>query len=183
VQAGQNSVAQAILNVTNLLLGPGSNYAKNPAAAGDSPAVQILATTPYSYTALTQYGESFSDSSVTPYWRTSTWHVAAGAAFANSASAATIVQAAETANQAGNILRALAPNSGAYQNEADVFEPDPIDSYWGQTNYNTLLAYKKKIDPSNVLTCWGCIGWKSNNALYSCYPQVPSCSANGLYPS
>jgi hypothetical protein len=183
MQAGQSSVAQAILNVTNLLLGPGSNYAKDPAATGYSPAVEILATTPYSYTALTNYGESFSDSSVTPYWRTSTWHVAAGTGFANSASVATIVQSAEVANQAGNILRALAPNSGAYQNEADVFEPDPVDSFWGRTNYNTLLAYKKKIDPGNVLTCWGCIGWKNSDSRYSCYPQVPSCSANGLYPS
>jgi hypothetical protein len=96
---------------------------------------------------------------------------------------ATIIKSAEVANQAGNILRALAPASGAYQNEADVFEPDPIDSFWGSANYAKLLAYKKQIDPKNLFTCWGCIGWKGSDSRYSCYPQVPSCSANGLYPS
>jgi hypothetical protein len=179
MQTGQNQVAQAIINVTNLMLGPGSLYQTDPESTGYSQPVEILATTPFAYTALP--GESFSDSSVTPYWRSSTWHVAAAPSFANSASVSAIVQAAEIVHSAGNILRALAPSSGAYQNEAEIFEPDPVDTFWGNTNYRTLSAFKTKIDPGNVLTCWGCIGWKSSDSRYSCYPQVPSCNTNGQY--
>jgi hypothetical protein len=179
IQAGQNTVAEALLNVTNVILGPGSLYAKDSEAKGYSQGVEILAVTPYSYTALP--GESFNDSSVTPAWRTSTWHVAAAAGFANGASVSTIEQAFVEAHNAGNILRALAPNSGAYQNEAEVFEPDPIDTFWGRANYEQLVAIKNQVDPDNILTCWGCIGWDNSDSIYSCYPQVSSCDDNGYY--
>jgi hypothetical protein len=132
--------------------------------------IEILAVTPYSYTPFP--GETFSDSALSPAWRNSTWHIVVGQGFANDADTATIQKAFTTANEAGNILRSLAPDSGAYQNEADVFEPDASDSFWGQANYQRLLRIKKSLDPSNVLTCWGCIGFQQTDPRYSCYPQV-----------
>lgn len=39
-------------------------------------------------------------------------------------------------------IRAITPGAGAYQNEADVYEPDPIGSFWGEKNYARLLAIK-----------------------------------------
>lgn len=36
------------------------------------------------------------------------------------------------AHTAIETLRKLAPESGAYQNETDPFEPDPVQAFWGQ---------------------------------------------------
>lgn len=69
-------------------------------------------------------------------------------------------------------LRQLLPNSGAYQNEADPFEPDPIESFWGADNYARLLDIKRRIDPQNVLTCYNCVGWDAADPRYGCYPKI-----------
>jgi hypothetical protein len=142
----------------------------DPLAVTYGAPIEILAVTPYSYVPFP--GDSFSDSAVTPAWRNSTWHIVLGQGFANDANTAKIETAFSTVNKAGNILRSLAPNSGAYQNEADVFEPDASNSFWGQENYQKLLRIKKSLDPSNVLTCWGCVDFEQTDPRYSCYPQV-----------
>lgn len=74
--------------------------------------------------------------------------------------------------KAGNILRDLAPDSGAYQNEGNVFEPDPVATFWGHENYDRLKTIKAEIDPQNVMTCWGCIGWNLSDKRYSCYLDI-----------
>jgi len=127
---------------------------------------------PSSYTPFA--GESFNDSSVTPTWRNSTWHVAFGQGFSNEADTATINQAFVAATGAGDILRSITPGSGAYQNEADVFEPDPAGTYWGQDNYQKLMAIKAAVDPNNILTCHGCIGWDKSDPRFACYPNIGS---------
>jgi FAD/FMN-containing dehydrogenase len=95
-----------------------------------------------------------------------------GQAFDNDADASTIQAAFRNANRAAQVLRDVTPGSGAYQNEADVFEPQPEEAYWGKENYEKLLAIKKRVDPKNVLTCWGCIGWERSDDRYSCYPSI-----------
>ncbi|KAL7815410.1 FAD-binding domain-containing protein [Trichoderma aethiopicum] len=50
-------------------------------------------------------------------------------------------------------LRAITPEGSAYQNEADVYEPDPIGSFWGEQNHARLLNIKKRLDPDNLLSC------------------------------
>ena len=83
------------------------------------------------------------------------------------------IQAAfRIANSATDILRKLVPEGGAYQNEADVFEPDPAGTFWGQRNYDRLMSIKKYIDPENILTCWNCIGWDQEDERYSCCPSI-----------
>lgn len=84
----------------------------------------------------------------------------------------TISTAFTAVHAAGDKLRALAPNSGAYQNEADVFETDPVGAYWGKENYNKLSAIKHAIDPDNILTCWDCIGSVRTDDRYQCYPDI-----------
>lgn len=79
-------------------------------------------------------------------------------------------------HDAMDLLRDLSPGSGAYQNEADVYEPNPVDSFWGQENYAKLVAMKKELDPENVLTCWGCVGWDRTDPRYGCYPTGVSSS-------
>jgi len=169
--AGQTQFVSALSNISELVIDPNQGTG---ITEGNSAPLELLAVTPYSYQA--PPGTSNTDSSVTPAWRSSTLHVIAGQAIPNGANVSMIQKAFSISHQAGNILRALAPNSGAYQNEADVFEPDPIDSFWGRPNYNKLKTIKASIDPKNILTCWGCIGWNPSDPRYGCYPQVNGCS-------
>lgn len=69
-------------------------------------------------------------------------------------------------------LREITPNGGAYQNEADTYEPDHIHSFWGQRNYDRLSKIKKDVDPSNLITCHQCVGADSDDDRLSCYPQI-----------
>ena len=69
-------------------------------------------------------------------------------------------------------LRAITPDGGAYQNEADVYEPDPIGSFWGEKNYARLLEIKKQLDPENLLSCWNCVGWNPEDERHGCYLNV-----------
>jgi FAD/FMN-containing dehydrogenase len=162
---GQAAVASALANISNIIM-------QDPLAPTYGAPLQILVTPPSSYKALTQYGESFSDSSVTPAWRSAVWHVALGNFFSNEASVAEIQTAFKNAHNAAQILRNITPDSGAYQNEADVFEPDPVGAFWGEKNYEKLKDVKKAVDPQNIATCWACIGWEKSNARYACYPDI-----------
>ena len=54
-------------------------------------------------------------------------------------------------------LRDLAPDTGAYVNEADPLEPDWQKTFWGE-NYPRLARLKKKWDPRGVFWCRPCVG-------------------------
>ncbi|MDY6995989.1 MAG: FAD-binding protein [Actinomycetota bacterium] len=56
---------------------------------------------------------------------------------------------AQETNTAIGIIRAATPGAGTYSNEADYFEPDWQQAFWG-TNYNRLLAIKQRVDPGNL---------------------------------
>lgn len=51
--------------------------------------------------------------------------------------------------KAMDLVRALAPGGGSYANEADYFEPDWQQSFWG-ANYPRLLEVKQRYDPANL---------------------------------
>jgi FAD/FMN-containing dehydrogenase len=130
--------------------------------------LQFLLTAPSNYPTTAANDTS----SITPTWREAVWHVFINVAFANTASASDIQTAFHTAHNATEILRKLVPDSGAYQNETDVFETDPVATFWGEENYERLLSIKKEIDPDNILTCLDCIGWNPSDERYSCYPSI-----------
>jgi hypothetical protein len=54
-------------------------------------------------------------------------------------------------------LRDLSPETGAYFNECDSYEPDRQESFFGK-NYERLLAIKRRVDPENLLWCRRCVG-------------------------
>ena len=59
-------------------------------------------------------------------------------------------------------LRQVAPDMGAYINEADPNEPNFQQAFWGE-NYPRLLEIKRRVDPNDVLWCKPCVGnerWK-----------------------
>lgn len=58
-------------------------------------------------------------------------------------------RAAKETNAAIEVIRAATPGAGTYCNEADYFEPDWQQAFWG-TNYDRLMAIKRKVDPDNI---------------------------------
>ena len=60
-------------------------------------------------------------------------------------------------NKKTDALRKLSPNTGAYFNEAFVYEPNWQKTFWGK-NYEKLARIKKRVDPQNVLWCRRCVG-------------------------
>jgi hypothetical protein len=79
-------------------------------------------------------------------------------------------------------LRALTPGSGAYQNEADSFEPDFVGAYWGEDNYEKLLDIKREVDPQNIMQVHQGVGWdpEAEGGLWDCYPSDPNWLRDGL---
>ncbi|KAJ3912002.1 FAD-binding domain-containing protein [Lentinula edodes] len=110
--------------------------------------------------------------SVTPAWRSSLLHVVLTDGWDFNSSLPEIRAVYRTLSTAMDPLRKLTPTSGAYQNEADVFEPDHEDSFWGE-NYQQLVSIKHKYDPDHLLDCWQCVGWTGPDDLrYECYPSL-----------
>ncbi|KAG8768303.1 hypothetical protein FRC12_005661 [Ceratobasidium sp. 428] len=129
-------------------------------------AAQIMVTAPYSYNAT-----SASDVSATPAWRNALWHTLLVGFWNFNSTAEQQAAVYGTVSSAADRLRAITPGSGAYQNEADVSEPDHENSFWG-SNYSRLVSIKKKYDPKRLLDCWHCVNWQgASNERYQCYTQ------------
>lgn len=79
-------------------------------------------------------------------------------------------KAADRMGQAIHILRAIAPQSGAYLNEADYFEPNWQTAFWG-SNYTKLLEIKKRYDPKGLFYCHHCVGSESWTADGMCLKE------------
>ncbi|KAL2858219.1 hypothetical protein BJX68DRAFT_278227 [Aspergillus pseudodeflectus] len=112
-------------------------------------------------------------SSITPAWRNGLWHVIFTRQFDGTITDPDVVEEIwQTTHDLMNPLRNITPGGGAYQNEADAFEPDPIRSFWGDDNYARLLRIKREVDPTNLLTVWNGVGWDETDEKYSCYPDI-----------
>ncbi|KAJ7185528.1 FAD-binding domain-containing protein [Mycena filopes] len=105
--------------------------------------------------------------SVTPAWRTAIWHAVAEGGWDGAAPLGDEKAAYSGMGAATDYLRAITPDA-AYQNEADVHEPNHEVSFWG-TNYPRLLQIKRKYDPQNLLECWHCVGYNPASPRFSCY--------------
>ncbi|KAK8186483.1 hypothetical protein BC567DRAFT_253939 [Phyllosticta citribraziliensis] len=142
----------------------------DPNAAAYGARIQIFAVAPSNY----KLPGGRDTSSVTPAWRNATWEVFVNSVVnhANEASPLDTRQAFADAHEATERLIALTPGSGAYQNEADTFQSDPEETFWGTENYEKLYEIKRRVDPDNILTCHQCIGWQPGDVRYSCYPDI-----------
>jgi FAD/FMN-containing dehydrogenase len=96
--------------------------------------------------------------SVTPAWRSAALHATLAISWDSTTSFAQEQQYFEDVSNLTSVLRAAAPASGAYLNEADFLEPDWQGAFWGEENYARLLGIKSAYDPGNVLTCRFCVG-------------------------
>jgi len=59
--------------------------------------------------------------------------------------------------KAMEMIEALAPQAGSYANEADYFQKDWQNIFWG-SNYKHLLSIKNKYDPKGLFYCHHCVG-------------------------
>ncbi|KAK3660886.1 hypothetical protein LTR56_000644 [Elasticomyces elasticus] len=167
--SGKQTVIDALQKIASMVTAiTGTASAPDLRSITYGPPLQILVTAPSSYP-----NNDTVPASITPAWRDAIWHVIGGQAMANNAGVSTINKAFQTAHDVAKILEGVAPNSGAYQNEADVFQNNPTQTFWG-SNYQRLLSIKKQVDPKNVLTCWDCVGGSRSDTIYGCYPAAPS---------
>ena len=60
-------------------------------------------------------------------------------------------------NKAMHMIESLAPNAGAYANEANYFQKNWQSAFWG-SNYSKLLKLKNKYDPKGLFYCHHCVG-------------------------
>ncbi|THV00475.1 hypothetical protein K435DRAFT_794111 [Dendrothele bispora CBS 962.96] len=82
--------------------------------------------------------------SVTPAWRSSIWHVGLHlGTWPYNATVEDIRSQYEFVSNINQMARDITPDSGAYFNEGDVYEPDHEQSFWGD-NYPALLEIKRK---------------------------------------
>ena len=84
-------------------------------------------------------------------WVTFEWNVA-------TASASQQERGFRTVASSINILRRAFPDSGTYWNEADYYEPDWANSFWGSKNFAKLKRIKQEVDPKRLFQCWNCVG-------------------------
>ncbi|KAL2833862.1 hypothetical protein BDW59DRAFT_179503 [Aspergillus cavernicola] len=113
------------------------------------------------------------EASISPAWRDGIWQALHFRSYDGSITDPKLVRRiAQNAHDAMNPLRAFTPGSGAYINEADPWEPDYIESFWGEENYARLLGIKREVDPENLLMVHKGVGWEENDGRFSCYPDV-----------
>ncbi|KAF7983609.1 hypothetical protein HWV62_20522 [Athelia sp. TMB] len=135
------------------------------AAAATGQPVQILAAAPVGVP------DTARETSVTPAWRGALWHAMVFGVWARGAGAGVQRAAAAGVDRATAVLAALAPESGTYQNEANVDEPDWERTFWGD-NVQRLKAVKRKYDPDNFFAVWHGVGWEGRrDADFVCYDK------------
>lgn len=108
-------------------------------------------------------GQVFKDASdpnsgVNPAWRRSYVHEIVSRGYTEGTDPATIkaIQNDITYTKVG-AMRAIAPNTGAYMNEADVRDPTYLQDFYG-ASLTKLQAVKCKYDPTSLFYCPTCVG-------------------------
>ena len=108
-------------------------------------------------------GQVFADASdpysgVNPAWRRTYVHNIVARGWAPGSSNATIQAVYEdiTRNKT-QAMKDLAPSTGCYMNEADRFDPDYLQDFYGE-HRGILSEIKRRRDPWNVFYCPTCIG-------------------------
>ncbi|RDX57545.1 FAD-binding domain-containing protein [Lentinus brumalis] len=90
-----------------------------------------------------------SSTGLNPAWRKAVVHAVFGITWPDGASAEEIQQLRGSLESRLTRVRALAPDSGAYLNEASLFEPDARHAFFGG-HYEKLRAVKRKYDPTDL---------------------------------
>ncbi|ORY15247.1 hypothetical protein BCR34DRAFT_478065 [Clohesyomyces aquaticus] len=113
-----------------------------------------------------------SKTGVNPAWRDSMWEVIMGGIWTSNTPLNDRVQIQNTISASIQPFKALTPGGGCYMNEGDWMEGNWQQTFFG-SNYDKLLAIKKRYDPTGLFNCWKCVGWNGyQDPMYSCYAQT-----------
>ncbi|KAE9363304.1 hypothetical protein N431DRAFT_433426 [Stipitochalara longipes BDJ] len=102
------------------------------------------------------HSKPLSLNAVCPAWRTAYSHSVVGIGWLPFDA----VMETQQLNQLNGYVEALtelAPDMGAYVNEADPFQKNYHEAFWG-ANYQRLLSIKREVDPHDVFWCRACVG-------------------------
>ncbi|KJA21009.1 hypothetical protein HYPSUDRAFT_188119 [Hypholoma sublateritium FD-334 SS-4] len=133
----------------------------------DSDFGQILAVAPYGFKDYDEHGTS-----INPAWRDAVWSSFMSYSWNFDATLAEKIGQYQKLKRLWTPVRARTPGAAVYMNEADIYEPDYENAFWGP-HYERLLSIKHKYDPHHLLDCWRCVGWKgAQDKRYRCYPNV-----------
>ncbi|OBZ77454.1 6-hydroxy-D-nicotine oxidase, partial [Grifola frondosa] len=102
-----------------------------------------------------------------PAWRKALVHTIFTVAWPDGSPATVIEELEAGIAQNMTALRALAPDSGAYFNEASLVEPNPAYTFFGD-HYDTLKLIKKKYDPLDLFVVTGGVGSDEWDAQLVC---------------
>ena len=95
--------------------------------------------------------------SLNPAWRKTLVHLIVVTGWQDGSSQSVVDAIYRDVTARTDVLRRLAPETGAYFNEADVNERDWQQAFFGES-YVQLLTAKKKFDPKAVFWCRQCVG-------------------------
>jgi FAD/FMN-containing dehydrogenase len=93
-------------------------------------------------------------------WRNTLVHLIVATSWQDGSPPSVIDAAYRDITAKTEVLRRLAPETGAYFNEADVNERDWQQAFFGEI-YVQLLRIKRRYDPRNVFWCRQCVGSES----------------------
>ncbi|KAF7133749.1 hypothetical protein CNMCM5793_005103 [Aspergillus hiratsukae] len=102
------------------------------------------------------------DTSVLPAWRDALAHVIVGTQWTSDASWETVKDKSLFVTSWMDVLRDIAPNSGAYMSEGDLLEPNQQEAFYG-ANYDRFYSLKQRYDPWGLffaLTAVGAEDWE-----------------------
>ncbi|SJL04835.1 related to isoamyl alcohol oxidase [Armillaria ostoyae] len=89
------------------------------------------------------YNHTEGSTSVTPAWRNALWHVGHMSSFSWNSTVEDMRTQYDFVSTVTQWLRDFSPDSGAYLNEGDVYEPNHEEAFWG-ANYARLVQIKEK---------------------------------------
>ncbi|KAM7219564.1 FAD-linked oxidoreductase [Rhypophila decipiens] len=128
----------------------------------------FLADVPLRHSKLGEGTGRSNETSIHPAWYDSVWHVVSYGGFPASAGLEERRKVVSSMSDITTRLASVAPDGCTYSNEADPWMKDWSTQFWGDENYEKLLAVKREVDPQNLLTCWHCVGWTPEEDGYDC---------------
>lgn len=122
--------------------------------------IYIDATTPVNYV-------QKREASLTDGWRRSVWNVRSIVPLHYNYTLEQRKTAVKKLNRYTRLLKEISPATGTYSAEANMFDKDWRQDFWGHENYVKLLeVYKRVKRPHklNIAPCQRCIGWTESMA-------------------